>query len=556
LWTWARVDEEDLMGRVLTALFVLVTAAFSQADPAYDQLVMLFQAVDAYRQPLLSKKDLDYSPAAVQKRRTELTALRTRLNAIDPASWSVAHKIDYLLVRSQFDRLEFEFRTLRPWSRDPGLYVDIVREIPYVNLPVAGKELEEIRHRLTSVPQVLSQGRANLTEGASELAKLALRNLEMSDGVNHEQAYREVPPAGVLGWYGDLAQQAKKKQPELVPLVETAQIAVKDFHGWLKQNLLHMTAPAGVGAKEYQWYLEHVRFAPYDADTVLRSGEREWERTTAALMLERQHNRDLPLLLPASSAEEYKQRIDAADKLVREFIVEKHFLTIPKYADKEFDNNVPWLVRKDGKRNFWEEVQYRDPLPDKVHAGLPGHRFDLFLHDHDQRPIRGKLTDGGRIEGWGFYLEEAMMNAGLLDKRPRTRELFWIFAIARAVRNKAEVMLHTNQWTVAQAVDYMITNVPWMNEDVARVDCEIYLREPTYGQNYQMGKLQIEQLLAERAQQLGEKFDLGKFHDDFLASGTIPISLIRWEMTGADDQVQQFSRNDLKVKNATRGRKQ
>jgi uncharacterized protein (DUF885 family) len=179
-------------------------------------------------------------------------------------------------------------------------------------------------------------------------------------------------------------------------------------------------------------------------------------------------------------------------------------------------------------------------LPDKVHAGIPGHRFDLFLHERDMRPIRRKIEDGTRIEGWGFYLEEAMMHGGLLDDRPRTRELFWIFAIARAVRNKAEVMMHTNQWTVAQAVDYMVKSVPYMNEDVARVDCEIYLREPTYGQNYQMGKLQIEQLLAERALLLGDKFHLAKFHDDFLASGLIPISLIRWEMTGKDDQVKKF----------------
>jgi hypothetical protein len=537
------------MYRVVTAVFVLVTTAFGQTNPSYDRMVTLFEAVDAYRQPLLSKKALDYSPHAVQTRRAKLAVLRKQLDAIDPSAWSVAQKVDYLLVRSQFDRLEFEFRTLRPWSHDPGLYVDMVRDIPYVNLPVAGKELEEIRNRLTSVPQVLSQARTDLTEGAGELAKLALRNLEMSDGVNHEQAYREVPPAGVLGWYDDLMEQARKKQPELLPLVEAAQVAVKSFHHWLKQNLPRMTAPAGIGAKEYDWYLEHINFAPYNTEAVLRSGEREWERTTAALILERQRNRDLPPLLPASSAEDYKKRIDAADKAVREFINEKKFLTIPKYADKEFDNNVPWLVRKSGGRNFWEEVQYRDPLPDKIHAGIPGHRFDLFLHDHDERPIRRKVEDGGRIEGWGFYLEEAMMNAGLLDQRPRTRELFWIFAIARAVRNKAEVMMHTNQWTVAQAVDYMVSNVPWMNEDVARVDCEIYLRAPTYGQNYQMGKLQIEQLLAERASQLGEKFDLGKFHDDFLSSGTIPISLIRWEMTGKDDQVKQFWRNGRRIDN-------
>jgi hypothetical protein len=301
-----------------------------------------------------------------------------------------------------------------------------------------------------------------------------------------------------------------------------------------------MQAPSGVGAENYDWYLTHVHFEPFTTTDVLLIGDRELHRSITGLRLEQLRNRDLPPLAPASSAEDYKNRVEQADIWVREFIQNTDFLTIPGYAkDHAFDNNVPWIVRPSG-RNFWEEVQFRDPLPDKVHAGIPGHRFDLYLHAQDQRPIRGKIEDGSRIEGWGFYLEEAMMNAGLLDQRQRTRELFWIFMVARAVRNRAEVMLQTNQWTIDQAVQYMVETVPYMNADVARVDCEIYLRTPTYGQNYQMGKVQIEELLADRSLQLGDKFKLVQFHDQFLASGTIPVSLIRWEMTEMDDEVKEF----------------
>ena len=49
-----------------------------------------------------------------------------------------------------------------------------------------------------------------------------------------------------------------------------------------------------------------------------------------------------------------------------------------------------------------------------------------------------------------------------------------------------------------------------------------------------------EQLLADRALQLGDRFSLKEFHDQFLAAGMIPISLIRWEMTGLDDEVRRF----------------
>jgi hypothetical protein len=351
--------------------------------------------------------------------------------------------------------------------------------------------------------------------------------------------YRAVPPAGVLGWYDDLVAQVSQIQPELLPEAKRARAALQDFHDWLQQSLPRMKAPSGVGADNYTWYLGHVHFEPFTTEDVLRLGERELYRSIAGLKLEQFRNRQLPPLEPAPNGEEYKTRVDEADRWVREFIQKTNFVTIPDYAKDPFDNNVPWIVRPSG-RNFWEEVQFRDPLPDKVHAGIPGHRFDLFLHHHDKRPIREAIEDGSRIEGWGFYLEEAMMNAGLLDQRPRTRELFWIFMVARAVRNRVDVMLHTNQWTIDQAVHYMVENVPYMNADVARVDCEIYLRTPTYGQNYQMGKIQIEQLLADRSHQLGEKFDLGQFHDQFLAAGTIPVSLVRWEMTGLDQEIKEL----------------
>jgi uncharacterized protein (DUF885 family) len=65
-----------------------------------------------------------------------------------------------------------------------------------------------------------------------------------------------------------------------------------------------------------------------------------------------------------------------------------------------------------------------------------------------------------------------------------------------------------------------------------------FLRQPTHGQMYVIGKVLMEQLVADRSQQLGDKFDLGAFHDEFLAAGIIPIPLIRWEMTGLDDQIK------------------
>ncbi len=138
-----------------------------------------------------------------------------------------------------------------------------------------------------------------------------------------------------------------------------------------------------------------------------------------------------------------------------------------------------------------------------------------------------------------MYLEEGMINAGLVDDIPRVRELVYVFGIFRAARVPADVWLQSNEMTVNEVVDWWMERTPWLDENVARVDAEIYLRRPPgYGIGYTVGMLQMQQLLADRKRQLGGDFVLREFHDTFMAAGRLPISLIRWEMTGLDDEVR------------------
>jgi len=417
--------------------------------------------------------------------------------------------------------------------------VDTVQRLAFHEFPIGEEDVVRLGTQLGGVPAFLSLARENLADAGGELTMLALRNLVTADGVGHGHPYREVPPAGTIAWYEDLVGQLETHHPELLPAAKKAQAAVGEFHAWLTENRERMDAPSGLGRENYDWYLKYVAMMPFDWDDVNRIGDRELQRSWAFLELERNKNRGLPTVDPAPSAEDYARRIEEADEHVRRFIEDQDILTIPDYVG-EFGTNVPWIVREGGRRNFWEEVQYRDPRPDHVHAVIPGHRFDALLRSRDERPIRSAARDRGRSEGWAFYLEEMMLQAGLLEELPRTRELYYIFQIARAVRNGAEALMHTNEFTVQQAVDFMVDNTPFMDQDVARVDAEIYLKTPGSGIAYQMGKLQIEELLMDRALQLGEEFDLKAFHDEFLAAGWIPISLIRWEMTGYDDEVRDL----------------
>ena len=67
-----------------------------------------------------------------------------------------------------------------------------------------------------------------------------------------------------------------------------------------------------------------------------------------------------------------------------------------------------------------------------------------------------------------------------------------------------------------------------------------YFLRPTAGSTYTAGKYQMEALVARLRHELGDKFDLKLFHDRFMQAGSIPISLIDWEMTGDDSSIKRL----------------
>ena len=141
-----------------------------------------------------------------------------------------------------------------------------------------------------------------------------------------------------------------------------------------------------------------------------------------------------------------------------------------------------------------------------------------------------------RTEGHATGWEELMMQAGMFDARPRSRELVYILVAERAARALGELFMQANLMTLEQASAYACANTPrgWlsMQGNLVRSEQDLYLRQPGYGQSYLIGKIEIEKLLAERRAQLGEKFRMKAFMDEFNAAGLIPASLLRWELTG------------------------
>jgi uncharacterized protein (DUF885 family) len=129
----------------------------------------------------------------------------------------------------------------------------------------------------------------------------------------------------------------------------------------------------------------------------------------------------------------------------------------------------------------------------------------------------------------------------MFDARPRSRELIYVLLGQRAARALGDLKMHANHATLEEAAAFASANTPrgWLRLDANTVRSEqhLYLQQPAYGTSYIIGKIQIEELLAARKRQLGDRFAMKRFMDEFNAVGLIPASLVQWEMTGEKPRV-------------------
>jgi Bacterial protein of unknown function (DUF885) len=510
---------------------------------SYRQLVALFDEFRASTQATPTGAFVDYSPAAVETRRAALRSFQARLPNFAVARWDRHQQVDYLAVRAQLDQQDFILNVTKPWARDPGMYVDELQRLAYTELPLDAAALALFQARLKAIPAYLVQAQVNLDAVAADYADLALHSLSNGDGVGHGMPYRPIEPAGLIGWFADLRGRAAKQQPVLVPEIASAQQAIAGFRDWLTANRPKMTTRAGVGKPAYDWFLTNVRLMPYNSDQVVTLANRELQRHWANYTTERHRNRKLPELQLPKSAREYEAQLAGTDAKIRKWLRDEEILTIPDYIPPTYQEvgfNAPWIVRPTGPM-FWEQVQFRDASPDHLHATFPGHRFDGMTGKRVTHPIRRYISDSGRTEGWGFYLEETALQLGLFDDRPRTRELIYIFGLFRAARTMGDVKMQRNEMTVPETMAFWKEWTPYLDDDVARTDAGIYIRRPPgYGMTYTIGMMQLQQLMVDRKRQLGDSFSIRDYHDYLMNTGRLPVSLLRYDLTGYDDEIQRF----------------
>ena len=534
---------------LLLAVLVFPAPGSAQARSkltTYQDLVELFFAWREFQAPRMIEGVPDYGREAMERQHRELVEWRRRLGAVDTSGWPVPQQVDWVLVWAEMNGLDFEHRVTMPWSRDPAFYVwfhpsptDVPEregpnihgaiELPSYERPFSAADAEEIADRLRKADAVFQQARRNLTGNARDLWVTGIRSSrEQSEDL------------------AAFAESVRDAHPDLAAAAMEARAASDAFADWLAERAESKTDASGIGKENYTWNLRNVHLLPYSWEDEALLLERELARAHSSLRLEEHRNRDLPDLSPIGDAAEYDRIVNEAVTEYMAFLEEEEVLPVKEYMDPALRAQTGRFRSAEGLRGFFDEVNYRDPIVMRTHHH---HWFDLagMREEPHPSPIRRAplLYDiwDGRAEGMATGMEEMMMHAGLLDDRPRARELVWIMLAQRAARGLGGLYQHGLVMDFDEATRFASKWTPrgWLPAEGATIQHEeqFYLRQPGYGGSYIIGKIEIERLIAEYARQREGRFVLAEFMDAFHRAGVIPVSLITWELTGDKSMLEK-----------------
>jgi uncharacterized protein (DUF885 family) len=554
------------MKRFYTVLFVVLVAVetvHAQQTNSLDKLASDFWTWRARYAPFTGD-DVnrierpggmrDWSRAKIDYERKELGEFEAHWKKIDPRTWPIARQVDYRLIGSALSRVRWELDINPSWRRDPTFYIGQtltpIVEALTVPAPYDEAQSREILTRIDNVPSILEQAAQNLERPPALFARVAAQSLESVRPHLHQMA-------------SALAKSTTIKEQDLYAAADRAADALEKYRAYLQQRLPSLPNETALGRDAYVFFLRNIAMLPYQPEELLAAGRQEWDRAVALETFEIQRNRNVPPLKLAPNIDDWVKDAAAKELSIRKFLDEHGILTVPDWLQHytlrpmpEFlralqgfgetddftspsrlnQNCIRYVTEPSQNLGYFWRATAQDPRPICVHEGIPGHYFQLCLSWKQENPIRRHYYASTANEGIGFYAEEMMLQAGLFDDSPHTREIIYNFMRLRALRVEVDVRLALGQFTLDQAAKYLHDKVP-MDMETARQEAIAFATGPGGAISYQIGKLQIVKFLADVRLQQGDRFNLRTFHDFVWKNGNVPISLQRWEYLGDASEV-------------------
>ena len=500
----------------------------------------------------------DWSPEAIEGYREDYARYLAAIDGIDTTEWTVPQQVDARLLRAAVQRVRWELDVLRSPHRNPLFYVQqtlgSLFELLILSSPMDADRAENLVLRLEHIPETLKHARENLTEAVRPFADATIASLEDID-LRLEAVEK--------GLETIIPSDFKRR---LHTSVSKAIRALERYRRWLDSERDTMRLSFAIGPDSYAWFLGNVALLPFTPNEILAHGRMDWNRVVAWDVLEQNRNRqltELPLF------EDMARQIlvsEMKEKEIRAFLESQDLMTVPGWLQHYLSRPMPdylaplsflgvtddltsetrldenayrYITAPSPDLHYFQLSAARDPRPLIIHEGVPGHYLQLALSWASPNPVRRRYIDSSVNEGIAFYVEEMLLQAGLFDFSPKSREIIYSYARLRALRVEVDIRLAVGDFTIAEAGEYLARTVP-MDRETAVEEAVFFAFNPGQAITYQVGKLQILRFLADAKLDRGDDFSLRDFHDFLMVNGNVPIALQRWEYLGRKDSVYRL----------------
>lgn len=176
-------------------------------------------------------------------------------------------------------------------------------------------------------------------------------------------------------------------------------------------------------------------------------------------------------------------------------------------------------------KSFMEEYNRHILQILTIHEAYPGHYVQLEYANRHPSLIRKIYASGVFAEGWAVYIEQVMLDEGYGkgDLKLRLNQLKWYL---RAVCNAIlDYKMHCTNISDAEAIRFLIERA-FQSEAEAILKILRAKQSSVQLSTYFVGRMAFQRLRRRVQTELGERFELGRFHEAALDHGSLPVKYL------------------------------
>jgi len=349
---------------------------------------------------------------------------------------------------------------------------------------------------------------------------------------------------------------------------DAALTAIAELRHYIDEHAASWPENYAMGRQAYDRMLKEEQLLPFDASDVERIGHDELAHGWAeeAWLQDLSRRAGVPLgapsgggLAPAGAAliDYYRDRIAE----LRKFVTDEDVVTIPGWLGTMQIMETPAflqpvspgasmnpprlfslsttgyyyitppksLAEAAARLDMNEDFDRDRIVATAAHEAIPGHFMQLSIAKRHPDFVRKIQYSGVFAEGWAFYGEEMFVRLGLYGTHLDGRLMTARWERVRGARAVVDVKLASGEWAYEQAVNFFADETGF-TKDQAEASVASIALGPGYFISYSVGRLQIENLLAEYLRRTDGRGSLRDFHDRLLSYGTAPLAIVGSEL--------------------------